>query len=73
MILDIVIGSIVALIVAIMAIFVILIAVNAVLVLKLRSIIPPSPDATPPAAFHPRARQLERRAMIAQDHPEHTT
>lgn len=56
MMLHIVTGAITALIVAAMAVFVILIAVNAVLVRKLRSIIPPSPHARPPVRARPAAR-----------------
>ena len=42
---DIVIGAAIALIAAVIAVFLILLAVNVALVRKLRSIIPPSPDA----------------------------
>lgn len=42
---DIVIGAAITLIAAIIAVFLILLAVNVALVRKLRSIIPPSPDA----------------------------
>jgi hypothetical protein len=43
--LDIVIGAAIALIAAVIAVFLILLAVNVALVRKIRSIIPPSPDA----------------------------
>lgn len=58
---DVLIGAIIALIAAVIAVFLILIAINAVLVLKLRSIIPPSVHARPPAALHPPAGKQERR------------
>jgi hypothetical protein len=47
---EMVIGTIIMLIAAAIAIFLILIAINIVLFLKLRSIIPQSPYARPPAA-----------------------
>jgi len=47
-----VIVAIVMLAAAVIAIFLILIAVNIALVVKLRSIIPPSPQARPSAALH---------------------
>ena len=46
---DIVIGAIIAVIAAVAAVFLILLAINIALVIKLRSIIPPSPHAGPPA------------------------
>jgi len=58
MMLDIVIDVIIALAAAIIAIFLIIIAINVVLVLKLRSIIPPSPQ--------------QRRAMTTRNRSEHT-
>lgn len=47
--LDMVIGIVVALIAVVMAVFLILLAINIALVLKLRSIIPLSPDVGPAA------------------------
>ena len=47
---DIVIGAIIALIAAVAAVFLTLLAINIALVVKLRSIIPPSPHAGPPTA-----------------------
>jgi len=44
-----VIGAVIALVAAVMAVFVILLGMNIVLVRKLRSIIPPSPETTPAA------------------------
>ena len=71
MISDIVIGVIIALVAAVIVIFLILLAINALLVFKLRSIIPPSPSATLSAALHSRARRQERRAMTTRNRPEH--
>lgn len=56
--LDIAIVVIMVLVAAVIVIFLILIAINIALVLKLRSIIPPSPDATPPQ--HPNVRPAAR-------------
>jgi hypothetical protein len=63
--LDMVIGTIVALIAATLAVFLILLAINIALVRKLRSIIPLSPDAGP-AAERLRARGSEK----ASDKPQ---
>jgi len=51
--LDIVIVAIIALIAAVVVVFLILLAINVAIVVKLRSIIPPSSPATPPAARYP--------------------
>jgi len=50
--LNVVIGAIIALVAAVMAIFLILMAINVALVVRLRSIIPPSPQAKSSAALH---------------------
>jgi hypothetical protein len=50
--LDLVIVAVAALAAAVVAVFLILMAVNIALVVKLRSVIPPSPAARPTAARH---------------------
>ncbi len=63
--LEMVIGIVIALIAAAVAVFLVLLAINVALVLKLRSIIPPSPD-TGAAAEHLRERGGEK----ASDKPQ---